>query len=264
MGVVLNQCRAKVTKPRIAIVVPAYNEAASLPGVIATLQEVRQRRAEWRWSVVVVNDGSTDDTADVLARLAKKHPLTAIHCPVNIGIGGAVQLGFQVAAAWGADVTVQLDGDGQHPGEEIPTMVESVLAGRADVVVGSRYSKGAGGGVSNRGRQLGTRLFSWLLRLVVGCKVKDVTSGFRAFGREAAVYVSRYYPDDYPEVESYVPLLRAGFDIEEIPVRMSPRRGGRSSISALLSPYYVVKVTLAVLIHLTRSIPKRKRRSRDT
>jgi len=188
----------------------------------------------------------------------------AIHCPVNVGIGGAVQVGFQVAVQWGADVTVQLDGDGQHPVDAIPTLVEPVLAGRADVVVGSRYSKGAGGAVSNVGRQLGTRLFSWLLRLVVGCRVKDVTSGFRAFGREAAVYLSRYYPDDYPEVESYVPLLRAGFDIEEIPVQMSPRRGGRSSISTLLSPYFAVKVTLAVLVHLTRAIPKRKRRSRDT
>lgn len=253
----------KVTKPRIAIVVPAYNEATNLRGVVASLDEVRRRHDAWCWSVTVVNDGSTDGTAELLDRLGPEHAVTAIHCPVNVGIGGAVQLGFQAAVAWGADVTVQLDGDGQHPGEAIPQLVAPVLAGRADVVVGSRYSEGAGGAVSHVGRQVGTKLFSWLLRLVVGCKVRDVTSGFRAFSREAARHVANDYPDDYPEVESYVPLLRAGLRVEEIPVHMSPRRGGRSSISLLLSLYYVAKVTLGVLVDLTRARPKRKDKPRD-
>ncbi|MBW2454792.1 MAG: glycosyltransferase family 2 protein [Deltaproteobacteria bacterium] len=252
-----------MTKPRIAIVVPAYNEAASLPGVIASLQAVQRSRDDWQWWVAVVNDGSTDDTDAVLASLAEEHELTEIHCPVNIGIGGAVQVGVQAAVHWGADVCVQVDGDGQHPSAAIPSLVEPVLAGRADIVVGSRYLEGAGGAVSHVGRQLGTRLFSWLLRLVVGCRVKDVTSGFRAFSQDASHFVSHYYPDDYPEVESYVPLARAGFRIEEIPVDMSARKGGRSSISWLLSPYYAIKVTLAVLIHLIRVLPTRRRNDRE-
>ncbi len=252
-----------MTKPRIAIVVPAYNEAASLPGVIASLQDVGRAHEDWQWWVAVVNDGSTDDTEAVLTSLAKAHQLTEIHCPVNIGIGGAVQAGVRAAVHWGADVTVQVDGDGQHPCGAIPRLVEPILAGRADVVVGSRYLQGAGGAVSHFGRQLGTRLFSWLLRLVVGCRVKDVTSGFRAFSQDASHFVGDDYPDDYPEVESYVSLARAGYRIQEIAVEMRPRKGGRSSISWVLSPYYVFKVTLAVLVHLIRVNPKRRRNDRD-
>ncbi len=252
-----------MTKPRIAIVVPAYNEAANLRRVIASLQAVRHSREDWRWLITVVDDGSTDDSRAVLEDLATQVPLRVIHCPLNVGIGGAVQVGFQVAVEWGADVTVQFDGDGQHPGEAIPALVEPILEGRSDVVVGSRYVKGAGGAVSTLGRQIGTRMFAWLLRCVAGVRVKDVTSGYRAFSQDASEYVSRYYPDDYPEVESYVPFARVGFLVEEIPVQMSPRTGGRSSITMLLSPYYVLKVTLAVLIHVIRVIPERRRKARD-
>jgi len=261
-GVVLSR-PGDVTKPRIAIVVPAYNEAANLPAVIADLQGEQCRRGDWVWRIIVVNDGSTDDTERLLDQLTADHGVVAVHCPVNVGIGAAVQAGFQVATEWGADVVMQVDGDGQHPPDQIAALAEPILAGQTDLAVGSRYVAGSGGAVSHVGRQVGTRLLSWLLRLVVGCRVKDVTSGFRAFSGEAARYVATYYPDDYPEVESYVPLSRVGFSIQEVPVQMSRRTGGRSSITLLLSPYYVIKVTLAVLIHLIRAIPERRREDRD-
>jgi glycosyltransferase involved in cell wall biosynthesis len=245
-------------KPRIAIVVPAFNEAASLPRVLAHLGELQAEHPEWTWLCTVVNDGSTDDTRHLIERWQQSHKIAAVHSPVNIGIGAAVQAGFQVAVEWNADVVVQCDGDGQHPVEAIIELVTPILQDDADVVVGSRYISGAGGAVSSFGRQLGTRWFAWLLRLVAGVRIRDVTSGFRAFGRDAATYIGGYYPDDYPEVESYVPLARARFRFAEVPVTMSPRTKGRSSISRFGAAYYLFKVSLAVLIHLIKAIPRRK------
>lgn len=251
-------------RPRIAIVVPAFNEAASLPEVVAGIDAVRRRRSDWSWLTIVVDDGSTDETARVVHDLARRHDLVVLRLPINVGIGAAVQAGFQRAVIWSPDATLQLDGDGQHPPEAIPALVAPLLAGKADVVIGSRYVPGSGGAVSGWLRRFGTGALAWLLRLVVGLRIKDVTSGFRAFNFEAAEYVSRYYPDDYPEVEIYVPLVRRRFRLREVPVYMRSRRDGRSSIAGVGAVYYMLKVSLAVLVHLIKRIPERRRRSRDT
>ena len=135
--------------------------------------------------------------------------------------------------------------------------VEPVLARRTDVAVGSRYLPGAGGNVSSPLRQVGTWFFSRLLRLLVGVRIHDATSGFRAFGREATEFLSRYYPDDYPEVQAYVPLARRGFRMLEVPVDMRRRRGGSSSITPIRSIYYMVKVAFATAIEVIRPLPPR-------
>ncbi|MBW2530351.1 MAG: glycosyltransferase family 2 protein [Deltaproteobacteria bacterium] len=251
-------------KPRIAIVVPAYNEEASLPDLCVAIGAMQRARTDWHWLTVVVDDGSTDETPRLLELLAAEHGLDIVPLPVNLGIGAAVQAGFQRAVEWGADVAVQLDGDGQHPPEAVPALVAPLLARKADVAVGSRYLPESGGAVSGWLRRVGTGLLAWLLRLVVGLRIRDVTSGFRAFNREAAKYICRYYPDDYPEVEIYVPLVRRRFRLTEVPVYMRPRQGGTSSISALGGAYYMVKVSLAVLIHLIKRIPERRPKSRDS
>src|SRR6185437_11513413 len=119
-----------------------------------------------------------------------------VDLPLNLGIGRAVQAGFKYAVFWGADVALQLDGDGQHPAFEIPHIVEPILLGKADVVVGSRYVEGAGGNVSNSLRQAGTLFFSWLLKMTVGLDIADTTSGFRAFSTDATEFLARCYPDD--------------------------------------------------------------------
>lgn len=253
-----------MSKPRIAIVVPAYNEAASLPDLLAALDAVRSSRSEWEWLTVIVDDGSTDETALVLDRLELQHPLHVLHLPLNVGIGAAVQAGFLRAVEWAPDATVQVDGDGQHPPEAIPALVAPLLSDQADVVVGSRYLPESGGTVSGRLRRFGTGALAWLLRLTLGVRIKDVTSGFRAFNFDAAEYVSRYYPDDYPEVEIYVPLVRRQFRIHEVPVYMRPRTDGRSSISALGAVYYMLKVSLAVLVHLIKRIPERRRATHES
>lgn len=244
--------------PTVGVVIPAYNEERNIESVLAEVRAVAERFPNWWVVPIVVNDGSTDRTAWVLDRVREEYGAKVIHLPVNLGIGGAVQAGLQRAAELGADVALQLDGDGQHPAEEIPRLVEPILAGRADVVVGSRYVEGAGGNVSTGLREFGTRYFSVLLRWVAGVQVRDTTSGFRAFGPEALDFLARYYPDDYPEVETYVPLVRRGFRIVEIPVTMRKREGGVSSITPVRSLYYMVKVSFATVIDRVRNLPLRR------
>lgn len=244
--------------PRVAVVIPAFNEERNISLVLGEIERLRAERPRWEILPIVVNDGSTDQTEKVLERIALQMGAIYVTLPVNLGIGRAVQTGFMYAVRWGADVALQLDGDGQHPTSQIPEIVGPVLAGRADVVVGSRYVRGAGGNVSTSLRQVGTWFFSRLLRLLVGIDVADTTSGFRAFSREASDFISRYYPDDYPEVEAYVPLARRGFKILEVPVSMRQRTRGISSITPLRSVYYMVKVAFASVIDVIRPLPERR------
>ena len=245
--------------PKIAIVIPAFNEEKNIESVLIEIQKLRAQQTGWRILPVIVNDGSSDQTEKVLQRLCPIYEAQAINLPLNLGIGRAVQTGFRFATAWGADVTLQLDGDGQHPPEQIPSIVEPILSGKFDVVVGSRYLAGAGGNVSSSLRQAGTIFFSCLLKILVGVKISDTTSGFRAFDRESADFISRYYPDDYPEVEAYVPLVRRKFRITEVPVSMRVRSRGKSSITPIRSLYYMVKVAFASIIDVIRPLPVRNK-----
>jgi len=248
-------------RPRIAVVIPAFNEEGAIEKVLEEIRELRTHRPRWEILPIVVNDGSTDRTAEVLERISPKYQAYFINLPLNLGIGRTVQAGIQHAVRWGADVTLQLDGDGQHPAEQIPTIVCPILAGRSDVVIGSRYVKGAGGNVSSLARQLGTWFFSILLRTLVRARIQDTTSGFRAFTWEAADFLARYYPDDYPEVQAYVPLARSRFRISEVPVVMRQRHTGSSSITPLRSIYYMLKVAFATAIDTLRPLPRRQQRS---
>lgn len=249
--------------PLVGIVVPAFNEERNIVPLLNEIEALRARMSTWEILVIVVNDGSADRTDWVLSReIMKREKVRAIMLPFNLGIGRAVQAGIRYAVQLGADVVLQLDGDGQHPPDAVPLLVKPVLLGKADVVVGSRYVTGAGGNVSSRLRQWGTVFFSWLLYSLTGVRVRDTTSGFRAFGFEAADFIARYYPDDYPEAEAYVPLIRSGFRILEVPVEMRRRERGFSSITPLKSAYYMVKVAFASIIDIARSLPARRVRMR--
>lgn len=248
-------------RARIAVVIPVFNEEKNIENVLREIQALRPSFPQWQIVPIVVNDGSEDRTAEILDKIAAFYGAHAITLPINLGIGRAVQTGFKHAITIGADVTLQLDGDGQHPAEQIPRLVEPVLSGETDVAVGSRYLPGASGNVSTPLRQMGTFFFSMLLRGLVGVRIKDTTSGFRAFSFEATEFLSRYYPDDYPEVEAYVPLARRGFRIVERAVQMRPRGGGRSSITAFRSLYYMFKVAFATAIDRVRPLPDRRPRA---
>jgi glycosyltransferase involved in cell wall biosynthesis len=230
---------------RVLAIVPAFNEERSLPTVVAGL-----RRSAPGVDVCVVDDGSTDGTADVARGLS----VVLLSIPVNLGIGGAVQAGYQWARDHGYDVAVQVDGDGQHDTSFLPELVQEVASGRAGLAIGSRFSgpRLAGAFRSTWTRRAGIRYLSWMLRLRCGARVSDPTSGFRAAGRQAIELFARSYPPDYPEPESIAVAARAGLTVKEVPVRMSERQHGESSIDAGQSLYYLVKVSLALLLLPTR------------
>jgi glycosyltransferase involved in cell wall biosynthesis len=223
---------------RVLVIVPAFNEARNLPAVAANLLASGEPI-----DVCVVDDGSTDGTAEVAARLG----LTVLPLPVNLGIGGAVQAGYLWAQQRGYDVAVQFDGDGQHDASSLGAILAPLQRGEADLVVGSRFLA-EGGFRSTTLRRAGIRYLSWFLRLRCGARVTDPTSGFRAAGRRAIALFARGYPSDYPEPEAIALAQRNGLRICEVPVTMRERGHGASSITALRALYYLVKVSTALLI----------------
>ena len=224
---------------RIAVVIPAYNEEKTIAAVIRGVRGLGPD-----YSIVVINDCSQDDTT----AKAEEEGATVIELPFNLGIGGAVQTGFKYALAHGFDACVQVDGDGQHPPYQIPIVVEPLFSGGYDLVVGSRLLGG-----SYRipfMRFLGIRIISLFLRLISGLAVRDATSGFRAYGRRSMELFSKYYPQDYPEPESLLVAHLTRLKVAEVPVEMSQREHGVSSITPLRASYYMAKVMLAMFIDL--------------
>jgi glycosyltransferase involved in cell wall biosynthesis len=228
----------------ILIIIPAYNEEASLPGVIRDLREHVPSV-----DVLVVNDGSRDATS----RIAREMGVKVLDLPFNLGIGGAVQAGYLYALQNGHDVAVQFDGDGQHCACEIGKLLEPLEAGRADFVIGSRFLT-PGGYKSPVFRKMGINIFSFVLSRIIGSKMTDSTSGFRAANRGAIEFFAETYPDDYPEVESLVLLHKIGMRIEEVPADMRERTGGKSSITPLRSAYYMAKVLMAIFIDVMKKV----------
>lgn len=231
---------------RIAVVVPAYNEEASIEYVVANINRIAQEHA-LQLVPVVVNDCSKDRTAEII----KKLPCVAINLPVNLGIGGAVQTGYKYAFQNGFDYAIQTDGDGQHPAEEIPNMLRMLEEQKLDVVVGSRFITKEGF-QSSFMRRLGIQYFMFLNKVLIGLKITDNTSGFRLINKRALAIVSDYYPDEYPEPEAIILYHKRGLRIGEIPVIMRERQGGVSSISSSHSIYYMFKVSLAIIFTYIR------------
>jgi glycosyltransferase involved in cell wall biosynthesis len=228
----------------ILIIVPAYNEEVSLPGVIRDLRE-HMPSAE----VLVVNDGSRDATA----RVARDRGVTVLDLPFNLGIGGAMQAGYLYAERNAYDMAVQFDGDGQHLAAEINKLIGPIIAGKADLVVGSRFLV-SGGYKSPVFRKMGIWIFSFVLTRILDTAVTDSTSGFRAANRRVIEFFAHTYPDDYPEVEALVLLHKMDLRIAEVPVAMRERTGGKSSITPIRSVYYMAKVLMAIFIDLMKKV----------
>jgi glycosyltransferase involved in cell wall biosynthesis len=226
---------------RIAIV-PALNEEQTVGRVIDEIRDFDRG-----FDIVVVDDGSTDRTAGVAADRGAH----VLRLPFNLGIGGAMQTGFRFAFEQGYDIAVQIDGDGQHDPQQLPAILAPVLAGEADLCVGSRF---AGEGVyrSSFVRRIGIRIFARVVSAVVRQKVTDTTSGFRATNRRGIALFAADYPHDYPEVEATVMCVKHKLRLMEVPVAMRERGGGTSSITAVRSVYYMTKVLLAIFVGLFR------------
>lgn len=221
---------------RVLIVIPAYNEESAIAQVVQTVRSAG-------YDYVVVNDGSTDGTLAV----CRAQGINVLDLPQNLGIGGAVQAGHLYALENGYDVDIQVDGDGQHDIAYVPRLLEGIAAG-SDIVVGSRFVERSDGFQSTGLRRFGIKWLERLIRLTTGVVVTDCTSGFRACNRRTIGLFCHYYPIDYPEPESLVYAHNHGLSVREVPVSMRERQGGTSSINMVRAAYYMIKVSLAVLI----------------
>lgn len=223
---------------RTLIIIPAYNEA---DGIEKVVDNIVQNFPQYDY--VVVNDGSSDTTRDI----CRKRGYQYLNLSINLGIGGAVQTGYKYAQDKGYDVAVQIDGDGQHDIAYLKDILPILENDEADIVIGSRFIDKEGF-QSSAARRTGIKILSVLIWLCTGCKVKDVTSGFRAVNKKFIDIYAKNYPIDYPEPEAIVSAVMHGGRIKEQPVIMKERETGKSSINMLKSVYYMIKVTLAILV----------------
>lgn len=230
---------------KILVIIPAFNESENIETVLKKLKTDAPNV-----DYLVINDCSTDNTKDILSDLKASY----LNLPVNLGIGGAVQAGYVYAYNNGYDVAIQMDGDGQHNPSYIDKIVEPIKNGEADSVIGSRFIENEGF-QSSFIRRVGINFLSGLIKCVCGVKVLDVTSGFRAVNRKCIELFAKEYAQDYPEPEAIVLSAVKGIRIKEVPVIMNERIGGESSISGFKSAYYMIKVSIAILI--TRFIARK-------
>lgn len=239
-----------MNKPaKILVLIPCYNEEDN---IITTVDNLRRTCPGVDY--LVINDCSTDSSAALL----RQHGCSYLDLPVNLGIGGGMQCGYLYARNHDYDVAVQMDGDGQHDPAYLDTVLEPVLAGKLDLCIGSRFIKKEGFQTSFM-RRVGIRFLSGLIFLLCGHRVLDVTSGFRAANARMIRYFADHYAIDYPEPEATLAACLNGFRVGEAPVVMRERQGGVSSISSFKSAYYMIKVSLSLIIDRL-SIPRLPRR----
>lgn len=220
------------------VIIPAYNEENNIQHTLADLQSYCPE-----CDCLVVNDCSKDRTREVL----QKAGVTFLDLPVNLGIGGGVQAGYLYAERNGYDIAIQFDGDGQHEAKYIPSLIAPLESDKADVVIGSRFVEKKGF-QSSVIRRIGIDFLSSLVSVMSGIQVKDVTSGMRAANRKMISFYANKYAQDYPEPEAILQAGLFGARIVEIPVEMRERESGKSSISPMKSIYYMIKVTLALIM----------------
>ncbi len=231
-----------MSPPRVLVIVPAHNEQESLP---ATLAEARAAAPEL--DVLVVDDGSLDATSKV----AREAGVSVVRHPVNLGVGAALQTGFRWAVEHGYDIGVQLDADGQHDPGYLPALLAPVLEGGCDVSIGSRFVA-ASGYRAPLNRRVGMVLFQAVVKLAIGRRITDTTSGFRAYSRSVMQVCQHDFPKDFPDAPLLIGLARRGFRLDEVPVRMRERQAGRSFYTLGKQLYYPYKNLLASLMAMIR------------
>lgn len=224
------------------IIIPAFNEEENIEKTVTSIEKDAKE-----FDYVIINDCSMDRTKQI----CEQKGYNIVNLPINLGIGGAVQTGYKYAYVNGYDVAVQVDGDGQHDPEFLNEMAEYIEKNKVDMVIGSRFIEKKGF-QSSAARRMGIKFFSTLIKVLTGAVITDPTSGLRMVGRNVIEIFAKDYPRDYPEPESVVAVLRKKLIVKEIPVIMHEREGGVSSISPKKSIYYMIKVTLAMLIERIR------------
>jgi len=225
------------------VVIPAHNEAENIVSVIEAV-----RRQDASLGILVVDDGSTDDTVEKAAALR----VEVVSLPFNLGYGGAVQTGMLFAFEKGYDVCVLTDGDGQHDPKYIPDLLAPISEGRADLSLGSRFLGKADYSIPWARRSV-MFLFSKITSYITGQNITDPTSGFQAIRRPLIkFFLNDNYPVDFPDADTLIRLYFAGFRIQEIPVVIRPREHGVSMHGGSKVFYYVYKMFFSIFIALTQ------------
>ena len=231
-------------KTKIILVIPAYNEEENILKTYSTIIEYN-KKFHTSYDVIVVNDGSTDQTESILVKNNIPH-VTLIH---NLGIGGAVQTGYKYAYRHGYDIAIQYDGDGQHDVSYVKQLIEPIIKKEANMTIGSRFVKGSISTFkSTKARQIGIKIISAFIHFFTKKRLYDVTSGFRAIDKQLIGQFSMDYPLEYPEPISTTHILKEGKVIQEVPVAMNERLGGVSSIRNWKNIYYMINVLLSIII----------------
>jgi glycosyltransferase involved in cell wall biosynthesis len=233
------------------VFVPAWNEEENLPGV---LDELAQELPGVE--VLVVDDGSTDRTADV----ARLHGAAVISFPVNRGLPAGIAAGYTYALEHGYAFCGRVDADGQHPARELARLLARVQSGVCDVAIGSRFASGEGFAPyryrPTGARRLGTAVLRRAMRLALRTPFLDATSGMYAANGEAVRILARPYTSEAPEVQALLRLRAAGLRVDEVPVDMRPRASGASKLRGRKG----LMVVLTIVATLAGSLLVRKRR----
>jgi glycosyltransferase involved in cell wall biosynthesis len=234
----------------LLVIVPAWNEEESLPGV---LEELRSALPEADF--LVVNDGSTDGTS----RAAHAGGAMVLDLPINLGVGGAMRAGYKFAARDGYSQAVQVDADGQHDPADVTRVVDALASENADVVIGARFA-GTGSYDARGPRRWAMSALSATLSRIAGTKLTDTTSGFRASNRRAIELFATEYPAEYlgDTIESLVIACRAGLRVRQVGVEMRPRSGGAPSHSPMKASIFLGRAILALVIALSRPMKQSK------
>ncbi len=229
---------------KVLLIIPAFNEANNILNVYNSITSFNEK-SDVKFDVIVINDGSTDNTEQILNENAIPH-VSLIN---NLGIGGAVQTGYKYAKIHNYDYAVQFDGDGQHDVNYVLKILEPAFRNEADMIIGSRFiDKKSSSFKSSFARRVGIKMISFFIKIVTGTKVYDTTSGFRAVNRELIDLFANEYPSEYPEPVSTTKVLINKFKVYEVAVSMNERKAGVSSIRAWKNFYYMFNVIISILI----------------
>lgn len=243
---------------KVLLVIPAYNEEKNILNVYKSIKKYNDKAKEKdsiRIDYVIINDGSSDSTLQI----CKENNLNVINLITNLGIGGAVQTGYRYAFQNDYDIAIQFDGDGQHDINYVNSICTPIIKDQIDLCIGSRYiDNNSSKFKSTFMRRFGKNIISFFIKAFCGKRITDPTSGFRAANRNIIKFFSENYPTDYPEPESIVNVIKEGFNVNEVPVSMNERTGGKSSINFFKSVHYMIKVSISIIIDSMKLKKKRK------
>lgn len=230
--------------PKILLIIPAYNEEANILRVYNNIVSYN-KKANNKLDVVFINDGSKDNTENILLENNINH----VKLIQNLGIGGAVQTGYKYAIENNYDIAIQFDGDGQHDINYVEDLIKPILEEDVDMTIGSRFIDSSSSDFKSSGmRRLGIKVISFCICIRTGKKIYDTTSGFRAVNKKVLDSFAVHYPLEYPEPISSVDILLKDMKIKEVPVSMNERIAGKSSIGSWKNVYYMINVTLSILL----------------